>query len=411
MILTRSPVARPIKSKTVEFNSSNIARLDLINCLLANRITRDKLAQLRTGVNAEELSIIIQRIYDLNEKYILELSAVDGLLRRFNLIKNNNRNYEFDQKIKKGFRDLKDTKKKVILAEGDSWFNYPIILTDIIDRIRMESDFALYSLASGGDWFLNMLTGREYVEELSLLHPDVFLISGGGNDLVGSRRLAAIVDPSGKSSEFAESEWANELMEKAKRRACTQVDKKKFDKGCEYLSKDFFALLMFFHLQYYFLIDSIIGSKDKPGKFSNIKIITQGYDFGIPSHALGFGINPLKWYIPFIRMFLGHGGWLKTPLQLRGISDKNDTDLHRKIIYSMIYLFNEMMIEIGDLFAKRDQPNVFHIDCRGVMGDKGWVDELHAKPKHFMKIGEVFIKCITSSDKPTYDNVFVVTKF
>ena len=60
-----------------------------------------------------------------------------------------------------------------------------------------------------------MLTGREYVEELSLLHPDVFLISGGGNDLVGSKRLAAIVDPKGDSVEFGKNEWAEALVKGA----------------------------------------------------------------------------------------------------------------------------------------------------------------------------------------------------
>ena len=416
MRLERTPVSKNIRSIKPQFTKSAKRRSDLIECLLANGITREELIELREGdpeeqkgITPEELSIIIQRIYDLNEKYILELSAVDGMLRRFNLIKNENRNYAFQKKIRDGFRDLKDKKKKVILAEGDSWFNYPIILTDIIDRIRMERNFALYSLAAGGDWFLNMLTGREYVEELSLLHPDVFLISGGGNDLVGSKRLAAIVDPKGHSNEYKKNEWAQGLLKEANT-ADTPVNPSDFEDGCKYLSKDFFALLMFFHLQYYSLIDGILGKPEKPGKFSSMKIITQGYDYARPSHAKGFGLNPLNWYIPFIRKFLGHGGWLKEPLQLRGIPD--DNELHRKIIYAMIYLFNEMMIDIGRTFREiRKQPNVFHIDSRGLVGPDGWVDELHVKPKHAMKIGDVFIKCINASAKPTYPNVYVVNKF
>ena len=42
---------------------------------------------------------------------------------------------------------------------------------------------------------------------------------------------------------------------------------------------------------------------------------------------------------------------------------------------------------------------------------EGWVDELHVKPKHAMKIGDVFIKCINESATPTYPNVYVVNKF
>ena len=54
----------------------------------------------------------------------------------------------FKRRYAVAFRDLKDKEKKIILAEGDSWFNYPIILTDIIDRIRMEKNFALYQSGS-----------------------------------------------------------------------------------------------------------------------------------------------------------------------------------------------------------------------------------------------------------------------
>jgi hypothetical protein len=418
MQLTRTPITKSFRSIDPKFTKGGERRSDLIKCLLTNRISIEDLEELRDGpppepgkerdgITPEELSIIIQRIYDLNEKYILELSTVDGMLRRFNLIKNNNRNYDFKKKITNGFRDLNDKTRKVILAEGDSWFNYPIILTDIIDRIRMEKNFALYSLAAGGDWFLNMLTGREYVEELSILHPDVFLISGGGNDLVGSKRVAAIVEPTGKSTEYEESKWAQKLIREADKKA-TKLDADKFKKGCEYLSKDFFALLMFFHLQYYSLIDGIL-KPGKPTKFEGIKIITQGYDYARPSHDKGFGPNPLNWYIPFVRKFLGHGSWLKEPLQLRGIP--NDDELHQKIIYSMIYLFNEMMIDIGRVFKDRGQSDVFHIDSRGSVGEDGWVDELHVRPKHAMKIGEVFVKCINRSAEPTYGNVYVVSKF
>lgn len=422
MRLTRTPITKDLRKADAPPTKSEEDRNELIKCLLANRISIDDLTILRKKITPEELSIIIQRIYDLNEKYILDLSTVDGVLRRFNLIKNDNRNYAFAKKIKKGFRNLNDKSKKVILAEGDSWFNYPIILTDIIDRIGTQPNFALYSLAAGGDWFLNMLTGREYVEELSLLHPDVFLISGGGNDLVGSKRIAAIVEPKGDSEEYFRCPWARQIMKEA-RTEFTPLNSADFELGCKFLSKDFFALLMFFHLQYYSLIDGILGNPEaqhperstggrqekKPGKFSAMKIITQGYDYARPSHDKGFGLNPLHWYIPFIRSFLGHGGWLKEPLQLRGIPD--DDGLHRKIIYTMIFLFNEMMIDIGRLFIKRDQYNVYHIDSRGSVGEHGWVDELHVKPKHAMKIGDVFIKCINDSAKPTYDNVYVVNKF
>jgi len=401
-------LSRPPENRKTESDPS-IVKKNLIDELLANRISMEGLVELREMVREADLSDIIQRIYDLNEKYILNLSAVEGLMRRLNDLKNGRRNARFFKKIKRGFRDLPDASKKVILAEGDSWFNYPVILTDIIDRIGMEKDFALYSLASGGDWLLNMLTARQYVEELSLLHPDVFLISGGGNDLVGSRRLAAIVEPKG-CDEFASNAFAQCLMKNA-RTDIVALHEADFNEGARYLSKDFFALLMFFHLQYFFLIRGILqggAEPDKPGKFPGIKIITQGYDYAIPSYKKGFGADPSLWYVPFIRLFLGHGGWLKTPLQMRGI---NDAEVQRKILYAMIYLFNEMMIDLGRVFEKRAPGSVFHIDSRGWVGADGWTDELHGRPDKIMNVGKVFVHCIRTDKLPTYDNVFVVTKF
>ncbi len=398
-------LSRPPDSKNQPIKAVDQHKKDLIEKLLKNEISIQELKDLRDAIKAEDLSDIIQRIYDLNEKYILELSAVEGVLRKLNEIKNSKRNARFKKKIHGGFRDLDNKNKKVILAEGDSWFNYPIILTDLIDRISMEEDFAVYSLASGGDWLLNMLTARHYVEELSVLHPDIFLISGGGNDLVGSSRLAAMLEPSGNCQAFNKCELAVQLIKNANTEVLP-LNKQRFDNGVQYLSTDFFALLMFFNLQYYFLINGILkNAKQQGDKFYGIRIITQGYDYPIPSFDKHFGLNPLLWYIPIIRSFLGHGGWLKAPMQMRGI---NNPGTQRDIVYAMIYLFNEMMIDIGRLFNTTDCCHVSHIDSRDSVTKQGWTDELHPKPEHFMKTAKVFVDCIKCSQRPTYDHVYVV---
>jgi len=379
---------------------------ELIKKLLANTISQEELAVLRNGIDADDLSYIIQKIYDLNETYIFKLAALESMLEKLNAIKNAQRNQLFFKKICNKFRDLNNKSHITVLAEGDSWFNYPIILTDIIDRISMDRDLAVYSIASGGDWLLNMLAGREYVEELSISHPDWFLISGGGNDLVGSRRLATILDPTGKSAEYENNEWARNLIAKAEKKVVRLENC--FFEGLPFLSKDFYALLMFFHLQYYFLFNGILRGGDKEPKFDGIKIITQGYDYPLPSFKTRpwNWINPIKWYIPFIRTFLGHGGWLKQPLQIRGI---NDSENQRKLMYSMIYLFNEMMIEMGTILnARQSKPRIFHVDSRASVGKKGWADELHPTPVHFIKTGRTFIDCIKQTKQPTYGNVYVV---
>lgn len=372
----------------------------LIKALLDNTISRDGLRQLRERVDEQDLSHIIQRIYDLNQLQVDNIAALDRILSKVDALKNARRNHYFTREIKKGFRGKKGN--MVILAEGDSWFNYPILLSDVLDWVSMEPDMIVHSLAEGGDWLLNMLSGRKYVELLSVIQPDVFLISAGGNDLVGRNRLAAMVTDKGASQEFNKNEWAKALIDKAVTKPIVEFDQQRFNSGIRWIGRDFYALLMFFHLQYYFMIKGIL----KSGKFPNIRIITQGYDYAIPDRSKRFGLNPLRWYRPFIRLFLGHGGWLKTPLQLRGIHDQQ---VQADIVYAMIFLFNEMMIFTGDLFCQMPDigDRVFHIDARGAVGADGWSDELHPLPVHFKNVGRTFVDCIRGRKSP-HGQVFVV---
>ncbi len=365
----------------------------LIKELLANRITVSAFHLLRSEINETDLSLIIQQIYDLNDGQVRKIAALAPVMAKVDSLKNAQRNSRFKSKVKNDFR--KDKKNKVILVEGDSWFNYPILLSDVIDWVSMDKNLAVYSLASGGDWLLNMLSARRYIEQLSTIKPDVFIISGGGNDLVGNNRIAAMLDNSGKPSEFLKCDWAMHIMKKLN----ASIDSERFSAGMKFISKDFFALLMFFHLQYYHIFNGILtaGTGDpKNTKFPGIKIITQGYDYAESSRSLGFGFNPLRWYKPFARWFLGHGSWLKTPMDIRGISNKEN---QRDVVYAMIYLFNEMMIETGEVFEKiAGYKCVFHIDSRGAIGSKGWTDELHPLPKNFKKTAQAFIRCIKDNN-------------
>ncbi|MCR8560380.1 hypothetical protein KXD93_22190 [Mucilaginibacter sp. BJC16-A38] len=380
-------------------------RAALIRKLLHNEISMAELEEMRGWINQDDLAVIIQKIYDLNEVQVEKIAALEKAMAWIDGVKNDQRNSRFTKKIKNDFRK---SNNKIILAEGDSWFNYPVVLSDVIDWIAMEENMAVYSLASGGDWLLNMLNARKYVEELSVLHPDVFLISGGGNDLVGSSRVAAMVDPGGTAIPYQKNDFAKSLMEKVAKSPIVPLNKEKFNQGVLYLSQDFFALLTFFHLQYYFLINGILtGGTNDPakGKFPHIKIITQGYDYALPSHAWREGWNPRYWYRPLLRN-LGHGSWLKTPLQIRGILDAK---VQQNIVYAMIYLFNEMMIKTGDLFCQMPKVGnrVFHIDSRGSVGEKGWTDELHPLPEHFRNTGRAFVDCINGKTS-IHGQVFVV---
>jgi hypothetical protein len=124
----------------------------------------------------------------------------------------------------------------------------------------------------------------------------------------------------------------------------------------------------------------------KTDKFSDMKIITQGYDYAIPSSSKGAGIVK-----PLTNWAIGNGRWLKTPLLLRGYENQGEREA---IVFGMIERFNEMLIDVGSRY-----DNVYHIDSRGtVKGRRNWYNELHPVSKEFKKIAKTYIKCIDSTD-------------
>jgi len=336
----------------------------------------------------KDLRYISRRIYDLDEGAILNRSEADqGFIGRFNRYSQSRKNKIFYSRIKKGIRGKQHS--KIIVAEGDSWFEYPLFIKEITDWLIKNENYALYSLAYGADWLSNMIYEGKYIEKLQLLAPDVFLISGGGNDLVGGRRLAILVDLPSKIEEFEEfNAIRDHHVEYYVDKLTDGKMKKKFKRGSQFLNKEFYGLLKVFKLQYTLLFSGLNNSQSK---FPNLKIITQGYDYPIPTFKRGFGFNPFKFVKPLTNYFMDNGIWLKQPLMIKGIVDQEDQEA---ILFAMIQEFNEMLIETGASFK-----NVYHIDCRGSVPIFGWYNELHPYSKYFKKIAKAYQKCIDGDVK------------
>ncbi len=80
----------------------------------------------------------------------------------------------------------------IIISEGDSWFQYPIVLDDVVDNL-MER-YAVLSLGAAGDTLSNMLATAEYREAIAEEGADVFLFSASGNDVLGGGSLADMLN-------------------------------------------------------------------------------------------------------------------------------------------------------------------------------------------------------------------------
>jgi hypothetical protein len=283
---------------------------------------------------------------------------------------------KYDRKVRRGYR-LRP-KSKVILAEGDSWFQFPVFVSDIIDWLQKRDDYMIFSIAYGGDWLTNIIYEGKYIEEISIHAPDVFLISGGGNDMVGSSRLAIMVD---------RSNGIGHLKQKSDFAAASYKVDDDFVVGRRYITKEFYSFLWIMKAQYWKMFDGFKSS----GKLKHMQIITQGYAYAVPTYS-----RTWSWRYPWkslVNALLGTGKWLKHPLMIKGIPDKEGQtrDIHRKIVKTMVHDLNEMFISLSHAFT-----NVYHIDSRSLIKDDHWFDELHLYSHMFKKVARAFEQCIDS---------------
>ncbi|MFD1794921.1 hypothetical protein FQV27_16295 [Paracoccus aurantiacus] len=107
----------------------------------------------------------------------------DAAINWSNRIARGSRLVSYRVKLLGGFRG------QHIVSEGDSWFQYPLLLRDIIDNVMAQPDFATLSLGAAGDLVEHMAVRREYHDALRQSGARVMLLSGGGNDLLGDGRL------------------------------------------------------------------------------------------------------------------------------------------------------------------------------------------------------------------------------
>lgn len=79
-----------------------------------------------------------------------------------------------------------------IVSEGDSWFQYPLFLADIIDHL-ME-DHAVLSLDAAGDTLAQMLQQNEIIRAVERERASALLLSAGGNDLFQGGNIANLIE-------------------------------------------------------------------------------------------------------------------------------------------------------------------------------------------------------------------------
>jgi metacaspase-1 len=233
----------------------------------------------------------------------------------------------FNQRIASGY------KGPIIVSEGDSWFQYPIILDDTIDQLLFKG-YAIRSLDAAGDTLENMIESGEYLDALRQTGASVFLFSAGGNDILGGGNLAELVrnfDPALTPAEHILPGFQTALAE---------------------------AVAGY---------DTVLrGVESLPG---DILILCHGYDRPLPNR----------------------GKWLGKPMEQRGIRDKK---FQAAIAGEMIDRFNAAMSQLLAGFPNARHLDMRGIVGTA---EARWHDELHPVNAGYKAVADIFDAAIRAA--------------
>jgi hypothetical protein len=235
----------------------------------------------------------------------------------------------------------------VLVAEGDSWFDY-LPGTDVIDCLRKHHGYVIDNYALAGDTLENMIYGtginRDFertprtidtvLRRVKALKPKVLLFSGGGNDVAGDR-FESYLNHS--------------------------------DSGLKVLRKDYLDEMV--HVVFYRYFENLV---DMVGAASeDTVIVTHGYGHTAPT-GKGVGL----WDFNFA------GPWLRPALARKGVLHR---ETQREAVFQVIDAYNAMLARVA-LRHKR----FVHVDLRGMLDpDRDWANELHLRNSAYARVAHV----------------------
>ncbi|MEM8616459.1 MAG: hypothetical protein AAGF20_05940 [Pseudomonadota bacterium] len=234
-----------------------------------------------------------------------------------------------------------------IIAEGDSWTQYPLG-SDFIEPMMRERDLAILCLGQAGDTVQRMLPQdldtAEFTEAIRREQPKAFIFSGGGNDLLGVddqgvRNITKMVEP------FRQGTPYPDLLADA------------FVTTADYLINEFSRLVTHlkpFHQQF------------------GLRLYTHGYGYALP------GIRASH--------------WLEDPLETMGYT----TATQRKaIVRALVDAWYDRLEQFQQTFS--DQVRVIRLHETAIRQHPDhWFNEIHLKHRPLSWVGWLFKEAIVA---------------
>jgi lysophospholipase L1-like esterase len=234
----------------------------------------------------------------------------------------------------------------VLVAEGDSWFDYP--WTDVLRVLEDHYGYDVESVAHHGDRVEEMAYGGGQLEEFTRriekvlrqnLVPKAILLSGGGNDLAGDE-FGMLLNHALSAVRGLNDDIVTGVIDQRVRLA-------------------------------YATILSAVTAIAEQRTGGRIPIIVHGYDYPVPD---GRGFLGGWWFLP--------GPWLEPGFREKGFDRLSErVDLMKVLIDR----FNTMLSQLANRPAF---SHVHYVDLRNTLSTgpgykQLWANELHPTPKGF----------------------------
>ena len=247
----------------------------------------------------------------------------------------------------------------VLIAEGDSWFDYP--MQDVLRLLEDDYLYDVESVAHKGDCVEDMAHSEGQFEEFArrlekLLGerkvPRAILLSGGGNDIAGDE-FAILLNHAASSLPPLNENIVSGVIDVRLKEAYVRILS-----GLTAISKSYLG---------------------KP-----LPIVMHGYDYPVPD---GRGFMGGWWALP--------GPWLKPGFTRKGYADQA---ANTKVIEQLIDRFNKMLSEVSSIPAF---AHVHHLDLRKTLKNdatykRHWANELHPSATGFDLVTKKFADVIAS---------------
>ena len=267
---------------------------------------------------------------------------------------------------RKGRLEAKGPGNGLLIAEGDSWFDYPFF--DTLERLENSFDFEIESVAHKGDTVESMAYDANQSASLGRLfdrlgqqnsQPRAILLSGGGNDIAGDE-FATMLNHASSGLPPLNDQVAAGIIDLRLKFALVSVIS-----GVTALSRHYFNRV--------------------------VPIVVHGYGHPIPD---GRGYLGGAWILP--------GPWLKPGFTQKGYAD---LATNARLVGDLIDRFNSMLQTIP---SAPGLGHVTYLDLREVLKSeigshkKTWNDELHPTKPGFGAVAAEFAKVIQTFPRPAF---------